>query len=63
MLVPIASRGRSLILFFLLLLVPGGALHAQVPAAGQPPALMPGDRLNIVIYRYTELTGTYTVTS
>jgi protein involved in polysaccharide export with SLBB domain len=41
----------------------GIPLEAQVNTVGEPSVMMPGDQLVVVVYRNTELSGTYTITS
>src|SRR5687768_1778650 len=50
-------------LLLVLLVVSATALQAQSSSVPEAPAMKPGDRLHIVIYRNSELTGTYTVTA
>lgn len=54
---------RSALLLPLPFLLFASPLHAQTSSALEAPVMMPGDRLEIVVYRHPDYGGTFTVTS
>src|SRR5687768_5374570 len=54
-------KSRSILLLCCCLLVASSPLYGQDPNVPEQAVLMPGDRLELSIWRNAELSGTYTV--